>query len=274
MKWIDVTNAKSDIVKRTASLKTASVARREGFFLVEGLRSVDELIKSTAFGVEWLFIEQSLLETDARLRAYFEKRLPADTRVYRVSKDIFKKVSDTETPQGVLAVVRRTGDTVEDILKRSENPLICVVENLQDPGNAGTIMRTADAAGAAGVIATKGTVDFYSPKVVRSTMGSLLHLPIVQGADLARTVEELKANGIRVFAAALGATKYHFEADFTGPCAILIGNEGNGLTEEAIALADEKIIIPMPGSAESLNAAMAAGVVMFEAVRQRMMGNE
>lgn len=270
MKWIDVQNAKSDIVKRTAALKTASAARKEGLFLVEGLRSVDELVKSTVFGVEWLIVEQSLLETDDRLRAYFEKRLPADARVYRVSKDIFKKVSDTETPQGVLAVARRRNDTLEDILRRSENPLICIVENLQDPGNAGTIMRTADAAGASGVIATKGTVDFYGPKVVRSTMGSLLHLPLVQGADLAQTVEVLKASGVRVYAAALGATKYHFEADFAGPTAILIGNEGNGLTDEAIALADEKIIIPMPGQAESLNAAMAAGVLMFEAVRQRI----
>ncbi len=269
MKWIDVTSSKSEIVKKTAGLRTAQTARREGLFTVEGLRAVEELLMAEGFDTEYLMAEQALLEQNSALLHFLEQRLPADMRVYRVSADTFKKVSDTETPQGLLAVVKRKSCGISDVL-RGPAPLICVLENLQDPGNMGTILRTADAAAASGVIALKGCVDFYGGKTVRSTMGSLLHLPAVQGTELRETVEALHRAGVRLYAAALGAGQYHYEADFSGPCAFLIGNEGNGLTEEALALADEKIMIPMPGRAESLNAAMAAGILMYEAVRQRI----
>lgn len=276
MKWIDVSSAKAEIVKKTAALKNAQTARREGLFLVEGLRSVEELLtargtKAGGFEPEYLLAEQTLLDRDLGYRDRLEQALGADTRVYRLSKEAFLRVSDTETPQGILAVVRRRADSVEQVLANGRTPLILVLENLQDPGNAGTILRTADAAGANGVIALRGTVDYYSAKVVRSSMGSLLHLPVAQGAELCETVAALKAAGVRVYAAALGGMKPHFEAALSGPCAFLIGNEGNGLSAEAVALADEILTIPMPGSAESLNAAMAAGILTYEAVRQRMM---
>ncbi len=269
MKWIDINSPKSETVRKTAALKTPSAARREGLYLVEGLKGVEELLNQPGLFPEYLVAEQSLLDSETGYRRFLEQRLPADMRVYRVSRDIFERLSDTETPQGILAVVKRPAYSLAELPVHKGPALYCILENLQDPGNAGTILRTADAVGADAVIALKGTVDFYGSKVVRATMGSLFHLPPIVGADLRETVNALHAAGVKVYAAALGGTRYHYEADFSGPTAFLIGNEGSGLSPEAISLADESIMIPMPGQAESLNAAMAAGVLMYEALRQR-----
>lgn len=271
MKWTDLTAVKNDTVKRTATLKTAAGSRKEGLFLVEGVRGVKEVLTAEHFEAESCFAEASLWENHPDFIKKLEERLPDSVKAYRVNAEIMAKICDTETPQGIAMTVRRREWRFDDLLN-GENPLIIVLENLQDPGNAGTILRTADSAGAAGVVCTKGTVDFFSPKVVRSTVGSLLHLPVVQGLETEEIQALLKEHRVKSFAAELGAAKYHFDADFCGATALWIGNEGAGLTEEAKNGADEKIKIPMPGKAESLNAAMAAGILMYEAVRQRMRG--
>ena len=144
-----------------------------------------------------------------------------------------------------------------------------VLDNLQDPGNMGTVFRTAEAAGATGILMSSDCVDIYNPKVVRSTMGALFRVPFCRVEDLPESVEDLKKAGIRVYAAHLEGKNPYDREDYRGGTAFLIGNEGNGLREEVASCADCRIRIPMEGKAESLNAAVAAAVLMFEAGRQR-----
>ena len=146
---------------------------------------------------------------------------------------------------------------------------VLVLDNLQDPGNLGTIFRTAEAAGVTGIILSSDCVDIYNPKVVRSTMGAVLRMPFLYVEDLPGAIGELKKEGILVYAAHLAGERAYDEEDYTTGCAFLIGNEGNGLRDEVAACADRRILIPMCGRAESLNAAVAAAVLMFEAGRQR-----
>ena len=148
-------------------------------------------------------------------------------------------------------------------------PLLLVLEDIQDPGNMGTIFRTAEAAGATGIVMSRGTVDIFHPKVVRATMSAVFRMPFYISNDLCAEISAFRERGIRSYAAHLGGKRAYDELPLSKGCAFLIGNEGNGLSEELTAQADEKIIIPMAGGAESLNAAMAAGILLFEAARQR-----
>ena len=150
-----------------------------------------------------------------------------------------------------------------------DNPLIMILENLQDPGNLGTIIRTAEGAGVDGIIMTSGTVDIYNPKVIRSTMGAMYRMKFAYTDDLAGTVKLLKSKGIITYAAHLKGAVDYVKCDYTKGTAFFIGNEGNGLTDEATDLADRKIIIPMKGKLESLNAAVSGALLMYEAARQR-----
>ena len=149
------------------------------------------------------------------------------------------------------------------------HPLLLVLEDIQDPGNLGTIFRTAEAAGATGIVMSRGTVDIFHPKVVRATMSAVFRMPFYISNDLCAEISAFRERGIRSYAAHLGGKHAYDELPLSKGCAFLIGNEGNGLSEELTAQADEKIIIPMAGGAESLNAAMAAGILLFEAARQR-----
>ena len=148
-------------------------------------------------------------------------------------------------------------------------PHVIVLDNLQDPGNLGTIFRTAEAAGATGILLSSDSVDVYNPKVIRSTMGAVFRMPFFYVKDLPAAVKSLSSQGIRTYAAHLNGKNVYDEEDYTEGCAFLIGNEGNGLTAETAKLADTYIRIPMGGQLESLNAAMAAGILMYEASRQR-----
>ena len=177
-------------------------------------------------------------------------------------------MSDTQTPQGVLTVLRKPSYHIEEIVGK-ENPIIVVLEDLQDPGNAGTIFRTAEGAGVDGVFLTKTCVDITNPKVIRATMGSVYRMPFVYVEDVVSLKEKLQSRGIRFFAAHLQGKNTYYEESYQKGTAFLIGNEGKGLTEQAAEAADCLIRIPMCGQLESLNAAMAAGILMYEAARQR-----
>ncbi|MFH1347085.1 MAG: RNA methyltransferase [Candidatus Margulisiibacteriota bacterium] len=186
----------------------------------------------------------------------------------KVSKKQFTEISEVETPQWILAVVKEQQFSLRDILK-TENPLIVFCVEVQDPGNLGTIIRIADAVGAAGIILSRGTVDLYNGKVIRSTMGSLFHLPIVSAEDSIEMIEVLKKKQVRIVAADINGQKDYFEADYRDPTAVLVGNEGAGLPEGIVGLADDAVKIPMPGKAESLNVGVSTAVVLYEALRQR-----
>ena len=172
------------------------------------------------------------------------------------------------TPQGILAVVRQPVSSLEKLLN-APAPFFMVLENIQDPGNLGTILRTAEGAGVTGILMSRDTVDIFNPKTIRSTMGSVYRVPFLYVEDICETVRELKNKGISAYAAHLKGTGSYDEQDYTKGTAFLIGNEGNGLTDELANLADTYIRIPMYGKVESLNAAIASAVLMYEAQRQR-----
>lgn len=249
-------------VKELVTWNRKSKARKEdGVFLVEGskmfLEAPNERIRN-------IYVSESFFATD-------ECRKKMDLIGYEVvPEDTFKKISDTMTPQGILCVMDRMEYTLEDLLIK-ENPTLMVLEDLQDPGNLGTIMRTGEGAGIDGVILSKGCVDIYNPKTIRSTMGSLYRVPFIYVDSLSDAILQLKKRGVHFYAAHLKGMKFYDEFDFTvdGGTAFLIGNEGNGLKDETADLADSYLKIPMEGKVESLNAAIAASILMYEAYRQK-----
>lgn len=185
-----------------------------------------------------------------------------------ISEQVCRHISDTRTPQGVLAVAGQDAMTLDQILALEENPLFLLLESLQDPGNLGTIFRTAEGAGVTGIILNRETVDPYNPKVIRSTMGAVFRVPFVLAEDLKDVIGRLQEEGICVYAAHLEGGLFYDE-DYSRATGFLIGNEGKGLTGEVTVMADRKIRIPMKGKVESLNAAIAATVLVYEAQRQR-----
>ena len=234
-----------------------------GLFTAEGIRLFEEIPEEQ---LEQVFVSESFLK---REDAEISLEKAADKEVISVKDSVFASMCDTQTPQGILAVVRRRDRTMEEILDLSENPFFMMAENLQDPGNLGTILRTGEGAGITALILSKGTVDMYSPKVIRSTMGSLFRVPFLYIEDMAETVTALRERGVEVYAAHLEGSVPYDQPDYTRPSAILMGNEGNGLTDRSADACTRRVRIPMEGAVESLNAAMSAGIFMYEVHRQR-----
>lgn len=250
-------------VKRVVSLRSKAKARREeNMYVVEGLRMCRELKPED---VDALYVTESFAG-DGNNRKWMEKFRPET-----VSDVVMNVMADTQTPQGVLAVVRQKRYTMEDILKPADGrPLaIMVLETIQDPGNLGTVIRAGEGAGITGIVMNHDTADLYNPKVIRSTMGSIFRMPFVYVDDLQEACRMMKNRGVRLFAAHLKGMNNYDQEDYTDNVGFLIGNEANGLTEETTSLADCLVKIPMEGKVESLNAAIAASVLMFETARQR-----
>ena len=255
-----ITSPQNTQVKNIIKLNQKAKARREqGLFVAEGRKM---FLEAPTDWVEKVYVAQSMEEDETVM----QKARGLDWEL--VADPVFRQMSDTQTPQGVLTVLRQPAYNMEEFLKK-ENPLFVVLEDLQDPGNAGTIFRTGEGAGVDGVFLTRTSVDITNPKVIRATMGSIYRMPFLYVESVVSLKKKLQDRGIRFFAAHLhGKNVYHEEA-YRGGTAFLIGNEGKGLTEEASAAADCLIRIPMCGQVESLNAAMAAGILMYEALRQR-----
>ena len=255
-----ITSANNAQVKNIIQLNQKTKARREqGLFVAERRKMFGEAPK------EWVskvYVTEALSSDEELMKKVSE--YPHEI----VADSVFRQMSDTQTPQGILTVLKKPSYTMEDIFT-AENPLVMVLEDLQDPGNAGTIIRTGEGAGVNGVILTKTSVDVTNPKVIRSTMGSIYRVPFVYTEDLEGDINKLKGRKIPVFAAHLKGTQMYDEPDYAGGCAFLIGNEGNGLTDETADMADTYIRIPMEGSVESLNAGVAASLLSYEAYRQR-----
>ena len=255
-----ITSTTNKQIKMIQKLQKSSKERKQqGLFTIEGIRMFREI---PAEYMDKVYGTEQFYEKNKEL---FKDREPDDF----VAESVFEKLSETQTPQGVLATVKMRRYTLADVLGVTENPLLLVLENLQDPGNLGTIMRTAEGAGASGIIMSRDTVDIYNPKVVRSTMGALFRMPFLYVEDILETVKELQDRGITVYAAHLKGEGF-YEKDYRKGTAFLVGNEGNGLTDAITELADEKIRIPMMGKVESLNAAIAATLMAYEALRQRL----
>lgn len=237
--------------------KKSRFRREEGAFVVEGPKMFLELPRER---IRQSFVSESFVPGHEELIEKYGCEIVKDA--------VFREVSDTQTPQGVLAVAEQYRYTAEDMLSVRPAQLL-VLENIQDPGNLGTMLRTGEAAGVTGVIMSRNTVDIYSPKVVRATMGAVFRVPFVTAEDLEGGLKWLKEKGVRLYAAHLQGAVDYDGPDYCQNCGFLIGNEASGLREQTAALADARIKIPMCGKVESLNAAVAASVLVFEAARQR-----
>lgn len=266
-----ITSAQNSSYKQALRYQNSRDARKAGVFLVEGVRAVTELLQAPQWEIESLWLSQERLQTEDAFKKLLDQTVSKEQVVYELPQQLLVRLADTQSPQGVLAVVKRQEFSLSQLMaKKTGAPFYIMLENLQDPGNVGTILRTADSAGADGILYTRGTVDIYHAKVVRAAMGSVLHMPLCQVASVQQAAELLHRNGVRLLAAHLKGESYHFQEDLKGPIGVMIGNEGAGLSEEATMAADALVKIPMLGRAESLNAAMAAGILIYEAVRQRM----
>ena len=247
------------LVKNALKLKQRKYREQQGRFLVEGIRFIEEGLKEGV--VDYILYSRKLYRVNGS-----ESILSSEVDKFEIDEPLIKELSETENPQGAVAVVRKQSYALEDI----EGDFIVIADGVQDPGNLGTIIRTSDAAGASAVILIKGTVDVYNSKTLRSTMGSVFHIPILFFDDFESLCSILKNRGFNIYASSLDAEGYIYTSDFKGKTAIIIGNEANGIPEEHINLATHKIKIPMQGRAESLNAASAAAIIIYEVVRQRL----
>lgn len=225
-------------------------------FIVEGLRFVKEALKSD-FEVQCVIVNENVRER------FIDLKIDKNINEIIVSESVFKNLCSTEGPQGILAVVNN-----KEVNANVQNGFYVLADKVQDPGNMGTIIRTANAAGANGVILTKGTVDIYNEKTLRATMGSIFKIPIIIDEDL-RFLNKLKENSFKLVTSSLDTDKNFYDIDLNTKVIIAVGNEGNGVSNEIYRLSDEKVKIPMPGNAESLNVGIAAGIMMFEVVRQK-----
>lgn len=248
------------LIKEIRKLKEKRHRVSSNMFLVEGFRFVEEALGS-GFEVVHIFISD-------RGEVKFENssmkdKLQGNTKVYGVSDSLFKNICDTDNPQGIIATVRN-----KPVEIKYDNGFYMLADKIQDPGNMGTIIRTAHAAGALGVILTKGTVDIYNEKTLRATMGSIFKIPVIYDNDLS-ILQKLKNSGFKLVTSSLDTDKNFYDIDLKGKIIISVGNEGNGISPEVYDICDLKIKIPMPGGAESLNAAVAASIMMYEVVRQK-----
>jgi TrmH family RNA methyltransferase len=257
-----VSSAQNATLKRIRALHQRSARDKEGLFLLEGAKllnealakgvSVLDVVVSKSFWTEGMpFVDQSNI-----------------AEMHVVEDKIFKELMTTNTPSGIIAVARTQQHTLSDSIKNGET-LVVVGEAIQDPGNAGTLIRASAAFGASAVVLTRGSVDAYNPKVVRAAMGALFHLPVIVGLDTGTVLSQLKQSGFRVLALDPGARDRPLAtASFKRPLAVVLGNEGNGLSAEAMKAADDLVAIKMSDTTESLNVAVCGSIVLYECARQ------
>ena len=260
-------------------LEKGSIRKKNHSFVVEGIKLVDEALEYG--GVLDIIVSESLYEEivsgDLTRNALLSdngkhiiKQVKQGTSLTVVSDAVFKSVSETITPQGILAEVEMPKHRLleekflEIAYEKTGKIKLLILEDTADPGNLGTIMRTAEAAGVTGVIMGKGTVDIFNPKVVRSTMGSIFRLPFAYVDDLKAVILRLKRDGISFYATHLKGKESYRDISYSDKAGILIGNEARGLSDEIANLADTYVIIPMQGKVESLNAAVAAALMLYE----------
>lgn len=246
------------LIKSIKKYKEKKYRNNDGKFIVEGWKLIEEAVRAN-WKVEYVFFDERENEKAEILKNIFGTKV----EILKVSKDIIKILSSTEHPQGILAVVEKKAPKAD-----INDGFYILIDKVQDPGNMGTIIRSAHGSGASGIILTKGTVDIYNDKVLRSTMGSIFHIPIFEDAE--DIIDILKKKNYRFVVSSLQTDKNFYEENLKGNIVICVGNEGNGVSEDIYKLADIKVKIPMPGGAESLNVSVASSIMMFEIVRQNL----
>lgn len=248
-----ITSKDNEIIKNIKKLKEKKY--RLDSYIVEGIKMVKEAISENQ--------EIVLIAIREDLKIDFDTK---NTKIVTISNKIFNDISDVKTPQGILAVIKKNQNNQIE----TNSDYILALDSLQDPGNMGTIIRTADSANINQIIINKTTVDPYSPKVIRSTMGAIYRTNIIEVEDLKATLKEMKLKGFQIITTDLKATQSIYDINYNNKTVVVIGNEANGVSQEILQTADKKVIIPMLGKTESLNASIAASIMIYEYVRQKI----
>ena len=249
-------------IKKIKKLQRSAKARKEErAFVVEGPKMVFEAPKDQR--LDCFVAETFFKKHKNRIK---EVDLPYEL----VTDEVFLSLSETKTPQGILGVIKQTDYLLEELLKqKGQTPLLLALESIQDPGNLGTIFRTAQAAGVTGIMMNAKCADIYNPKTIRSTMGAIYRLPFIVASNFEEDLEKVKESGVKLVATHTKATKNYDKENYQEATGFIIGNESSGLTRGALNLAGEWVRIPMKEQLESLNAAIATGILVYEAYRQR-----
>jgi TrmH family RNA methyltransferase len=260
---ITITSRRNARILEIGKLKHRNHREKKGRFLLEGIRGMEDAL-NTGAGIHEVLVSPYLLR-NPKGRALYERLVTLGIRLYGVTDEVLKYASDTGTPQGIVASVNIP--VIE--FRTHESQLVLLVDKIRDPGNLGTLIRSADAFGLAGIVLSGGVVDPFNPKCVRSTMGSILRMPIRVFEKAKDAIEFLKKDGFSIVAADIKAKVLCYDYNFSGKCGILIGSEAHGLTHEILSLCDSSVRIPMVGKTESLNLGVAGSVLMYEAYRQK-----
>ena len=243
----------NEIIKNIKKLKEKKY--RVDSYIVEGIKMIKEAINENQ--------EIALIAIREDFKIDFDTK---NIKTVTISNKIFNDISDVKTPQGILAVIKKNQNNQIE----TNSDYILALDSLQDPGNMGTIIRTADSANINQIIINKTTVDPYSPKVIRSTMGAIYRTNIIEVEDLKATLKEMKLKGFQIITTDLKATQSIYDINYNNKTVVVIGNEANGVSQEILQTADKKVIIPMLGKTESLNASIAASIMIYEYVRQKI----
>lgn len=260
-----ITSKENEIVKSIKKLKDKKYRDEMGLYLIEGIKIIEEAIEEKAIIDKIVICDECIQSSEISQKLLYE--IAKFDCIY-VSKKVFDSLTTVVAPQGILAVVKKNTNNIK--IDYNED-IILVLDGLQDPGNLGTILRTADSINLKQIIVSKQTADVYNPKVVRSTMGAIFRVKVIEAENLESTLKEIKKNKFKILATSLGGTDNIYDVEYKKK-AIVIGNEANGVSKETLDLADQKVIIPMLGKTESLNAAVATGVILYEYVRQKIKG--
>lgn len=256
-----IESTQNKIIKKITALKNKKERDKTNLFILEGEKIISEI--PDYWNIEFYILSESYYNNlHINLKDKYKNQ-------YIIKDSLFKKISDTVNPQGIMAVCEKYKFNIDENIEK-KNHFYVLLENIRDPGNLGTIIRTADAAGVDGVFLSDECVDLYNSKVLRSTMGSIFHVPIFTGLNFDNLIKKLKSNNIMILAAHLNGKQYPYNINLKNSCAILIGNEANGLTKEVSEMADKLVKIPLVGKSESLNASIACGILIYEVVRQRL----
>ena len=254
-----------ETLKKIAQLKTKKGRKKQGRFLIEGARSCEEGVKS-AWEIESLLYTSKAGE-NPRIRRILSNAQRREIELIQVKQNLLEKISDTVTSQGIVGVIKIKDFTQEFLFQRKPE-LLLALDSIKDPGNMGTLIRTADAFGVDGVILSKECVDLFNPKVVRSTIGSIFHLPILKDIVLQDFLSDLKKKNFRIFVTELKEGKKIDSLDCSGKICLVMGSEPEGVSKDLIQLADHLVKIPIQGKAESLNVAVACGILLYEMARK------
>lgn len=260
-----ITSRDNETIKEIIKLKEKKYRKER--FIVEGIKMVKEAILENA-NIDLIVMREDMLQYEDNINQK-NNQFDIDVSNYKtieVTEKIFSELTDVETPQGILAVIKKPQQNQE--IDMSAN-YILALDGVQDPGNLGTILRTADSANLKQIIVTKNTVDSYSPKVVRSTMGSIYRIKVIEVDNLVETMKKLNQNGFETVTTALSTDKSIYDINYNKKV-VIIGNEANGVSKEVQDASNYKVKIPMLGKTESLNASIATGIMIYEYVRQQL----